>query len=131
MDTIDSLRKISPDRFPERRTANDTLPVSIEECRALMLEAARFNPDELGEATRKGFDKLIDLLEAKTTKFASHDGIITDSREVSDNNAQRKAAEAIIQIGFDVYPGSKDKDIPVDHTTIIDLSSWVPKKEKE
>lgn len=85
-----------------KNAAPSVQPFSLAEIREIALDAAGFEPEAVGAFVRKAVDKLIQKLEAKTTKHFAFEGIVQDEREMEDNAAQIKAASELIHIGADV-----------------------------
>jgi hypothetical protein len=112
-----------------RRRATEDFPISVADQRGIMLQVAGFDPERLGVAARRGFEKLMALLDAKVTRFATHEGAITDRLECEDNETQRKAAVSLVELGFEVFPSSTKPTGP-SGTTVIDLSGWTVKRDE-
>ena len=102
-------------------------PVSVAVIRERALVAAGFTPETVGAFMKKATEKLIDKLDATTTKFFTEKGQITDRVEVVDHTTQLSAATALIGIGIDVM-GLKRRTERVETNetprVVIDLSGW-------
>lgn len=66
----------------------------LAQSRTLLLDAAGLTPNDLQRTVRRHRK----LLNAKTTKFFAHDGVVIDAREVNDNDAQARAVELFYDV---------------------------------
>jgi hypothetical protein len=101
--------------------------------RDLVLQAAGFDEKEVARFMRLAADKLIEKLDAKTTKILSHEGEETGRIELEDNAAQIRAAKELKDLGIDIA-GLRTKvdgnNKPPSHVT-VDLSGWNIHTEKD
>jgi hypothetical protein len=72
----------------------DSSEYLLAQTRTAMLEAAGVVPADLVRTVRRHRK----LLNAKTTRFFAHDGVVTDAREVNDNDAQARAVELFYDV---------------------------------
>jgi len=102
--------------------------LSVTEMREMTLRIAGFDPEEVGRFVRKAASKLEAMLEAKTTKFFTTEGKVTDSREIEDNTSQIKAAAELLDLGIDVMALKRSSGVEGNSASkgpvVVDLSNW-------
>lgn len=115
--TSDVLKPSTPDHHS----------LTLAELRQITLDAAGFEPAEVGAMVRLGVEKLKQKLEATKTQFFAHEGVVIDEKICADNTAQLKAATELIAIGADVMAlrrRSTENDGGKRQEIKIDLSGW-------
>lgn len=93
-------------------------PVNIRD--RLLTRAGITEPEQVA-AIKEAWDTKKALLKATQTKFFSHEGTVTDHRDVGDNRIQLDAAEAIDRFLGVVAPRA-DQKVEVVHR--LELPSW-------
>lgn len=109
-----------------KRLGQENYPITAAELRERVLDVAGFDPEAVGAWMKKSADKLVEKLDAKTTKFFTSEGRVTDSREVGDNASQIKAASELLSLGVDIMALKKQEGSggSTPRAISIDLSGW-------
>jgi hypothetical protein len=114
------------DELKKRGGNQDQYPISIADARQMTLDAAGFDPVEIGTFVRRSTDKLLEKLDATKVQYFTHEGVVTDERVTEDTTAQIAAAKALADIGMDVMALRRrsTNDTPAPPAVHIDLSGW-------
>lgn len=126
------MSRVTPnplDRRPPSRRPAGTVGATDTDTRGELLALAGITQEKQAEATKKAFEKKVELLEATSTKQFQFEGEVVEAPERKDNATQLAAAEALDRmLGVQAPPATRK--VTVVHT--LEWPEWfrLPEEEK-